>query len=281
MKNDRSCCWASRGFLALLLVFMLAFGRAGMARAQPGPPPDLSGVGFDQRLDTQAPLDLAFRDEAGRTVHLGDYFGAKPVILALAYYKCPNLCTLVLTQMVENLRKIAFDIGDQFNIVTVSIDPRETPAIASAKKATYLQRYGRAGADAGWHFLTGEQPAIQRLAQAIGFRYVYDAQLDQYMHPTGILVLTPAGKIARYFYGLDYAPSDLRLGLVEASAGKIGSPVDQIALFCYHYDPVTGRYDLMIRNMLWLAVGATVLALAAFVSGMLRRERRMKIGDSR
>jgi protein SCO1/2 len=265
----------------LLLSYLIALGGAGVARAQPGPPPDLRGVGFDQRLDAQVPLGLVFRDEAERTVHLGDYFGAKPVILVLAYYKCPNLCTLVLTQLVESLRKISFDIGDQFEVVTVSIDPRETPVVAAAKKATYLARYGRTSAEAGWHFLTGDQPSIAALAQVIGFHYTYDAQLDQYMHPTGIMVLTPAGRIARYFYGIDYAPDDLRLGLVEASAGKIGSPVDQILLFCYHYDPATGKYDLLIRNILWVAVGVTVLALGAFVLGMRRRERRLllKIAD--
>jgi protein SCO1/2 len=262
----------------LLLSYLFALAGVGVARAQPGPPPDLRGVSFDQRLDAQAPLGLVFRDEAERTVHLGDYFGAKPVVLALAYYKCPNLCTLVLTQLVESLRKISFDIGDQFEVVTVSIDPRETPAVAAAKKATYLARYGRTGAEAGWHFLTGDQPSITALAQVIGFHYTYDAQLDQYMHPTGIMVLTPAGRIARYFYGIDYAPDDLRLGLVEASSGTIGSPVDQIMLFCYHYDPTTGKYDLLIRNILWVAVGVTMLALGAFVLGMRRRER-LRIED--
>lgn len=270
--------FARRG-VALLLAGLLALALAGAARAQPGPPPpDLTGVGFDQRLDAQLPLDLRFRDEGGHNVRLGDYFGRRPVILTLAYYRCPNLCTLVLTQLVETLRKLQFSAGDQFEIVTLSIDPRETPATAMAKKASYIQRYGRPGVDAGWHFLTGEAGSIGALAQTIGFHYTYDAQLDQYMHPTGIVVLTAAGRVARYFYGIDYTPADLRLGLIEASAGTIGSPVDQVLLFCYHYDPTTGRYSPLIQHIMWLAVAGTILALGGLVFALLRREK-LRIGD--
>jgi protein SCO1/2 len=258
----------------LLAFCLLVLGGALPVGAQPIPPNDpLNEVGFDQRLNAQVPLDLPFRDEGGGAVRLGDYIGEKPAILVLAYYECPNLCTLVLTKLVETMRGLAFDAGDQFNVVTVSIDPRDTPATAAAKKETYLQRYGRAGAEGGWHFLTGAEGAIQQLAQAVGFRYAYDERQDQYAHPVGIMVLTPQGTISRYFYDLDYTPQDLRLGLVEASAGKIGSPVDQFLLRCYHYDPVTGQYTLAIVNIVRVVGVASAALLGAFVLRMLRRER--------
>jgi protein SCO1/2 len=261
----------ARPAAATLLAGLTALAWAGAAKAQPGPPPpDLSGVSFEQRLGVQAPLDLAFRDETGQRVRLGDYFGAKPVVLALAYYQCPNLCTLTLTQLAETLRKLQFSAGDQFEVVTLSIDPRETPALAAAKQATYLQRYGRDGAK--WHFLTGDDAPIHALAGAIGFHYTYDESLGQYMHPTGIVVLTPAGRVARYFYGLDSTADDLRLGLVEASSGTIGSPIDQVLLLCYHYDPTTGKYSPLIQNALGVGAAATVLALGALVFALWRRE---------
>jgi protein SCO1/2 len=259
----------------LLCVCLIALLGAVSARAQPPPPDDpLNQVGFDQRLNEQIPLDLVFRDETGELVRLGGYFVTKPVILTLNYYECPNLCTLVLTQLVETMRKLPFDVGNQFEVITVSIDPRETPAIASAKKATYIERYGRPDAADGWHFLTGEQAAIEQLAQAIGVRYAYDARQDQYAHPSGITVLTPQGKISRYFYGIAYSPTDLRLGLVDASAGKIGSPVDQLLLRCYRYDPVTGRYTVAIMSIVRVVGIATILILGVFVLAMVRRERR-------
>jgi protein SCO1/2 len=258
----------------LLYICFVALSGAIPAHAQPAPPDDpLDKVGFDQKLNGQVPLDLVFRDEAGAPVRLGDYFGAKPVILTLNYYECPNLCTLVLTKLVETMRGLAFDAGNQFEVVTVSIDPRETPALATAKKATYLDRYGRAGAAGGWHFLTGEQPMIERLAAAVGFRYAYDARQDQYAHPTGIIVLTPQGTISRYFYDLEYSPKDLRLGLVEASEGKIGSPVDQFLLRCYHYDPISGKYTIAIMSIVRLATIATAIALGLCLLALLRRER--------
>lgn len=230
-------------------------------------------VGFDQRLDAQAPLDLAFRDEAGRQVRLGDYFRGKPVILTLNYYACPNLCNLVLLGLTTSLREVEFDIGNQFDVVTVSIDPSETPPAAAAKKAELLARYDRPGAAAGWHFLTGEEASIQRLAGAVGFRYAYDTRQGQYAHPSGVLILTPQGRVASYFYGVQYAPRDLRLGLVEASANRIGSPVDQLLLLCYHYDPVTGRYTGLVMNLLRAAGLTTVLTIGALVVVQSRRRR--------
>lgn len=261
--------------LLLLALCLLALGGALPVGAQPIPPNDpLNEVGFDQRLNAQVPLDLMFRDEQGAAVRLGDYVGGKPAILVLAYYECPNLCTLVLTKLVETMRGLAFDIGDQFDVITVSIDPRDTPAGAAAKKATYLERYGRPGAAGGWHFLTGEEGAIGPLAQAIGFRYAYDARQNQYAHPVGIMALTPRGTISRYFYDLDYSPQDLRLGLVEASEGKIGSPVDQFLLRCYHYDPVTGQYTLAIMNIVRVVAVASTVLLGLVVLRLLRREQR-------
>lgn len=237
------------------------------------PSPDLlSEITFEQKLNEQVPLDLMFQDETGQSVQLGDYFGERPVILTLNYYNCPMLCPLVLEELATSLAKIPFTMGDQFNVVTVSIDPRDTPDLAAAAKQRYLRRYGRPDAE-GWHFLTGEEVAIQRLAQVVGFRYAYDAQSDQYAHPAGIIVLTPQGRISRYFYGLDYSPTDLRLSLVEASANKIGSLVDQVLLRCYHYDPITGKYTLAVMNVLRVAGVTTVLILGTVLVVMLRREQ--------
>lgn len=233
----------------------------------------IKGVEFEQKLDQQLPLDLIFRNEAGQTVRLGDYFEQKPVILVFAYYECPMLCTLVLNGLVTSLNNLTFDVGKQFEIVTVSIDPTETPELAAAKKAVYLDQYRRAGGAEGWHFLTGEQAAIEQLTQATGFHYNYDAEKHEYAHPTGIMVVTPQGKIARYFYGIDFPARDLRLGLVEAAADKIGSPVDQLLLLCYHYDPVVGQYTVAIMDIIRLAGLTTVGAIGAFVAVLLRRDR--------
>jgi len=267
--------------LLLLAFCLIALGGGTTARAQDGGPDDqiLARVGVDQRLNQQAPLDLAFHDEGGKPVRLGDYFGAKPVILTLNYFECPNLCTLVLTRLTDSMRQLSFDIGDQFNVVTVSIDPREKPDLAAAKKAVYLDRYGKPAAAAGWHFLTGDQPAIQQLAQAVGFRYAYDARQDQYAHPAAIVLLTPQGVISRYFYDLDYAPRDLRLGLVEASANKIGSPIDQFLLRCYHYDPISGQYTPAIMELVRASFIVTVLCIGAAVLMMIRRGRRQQLGS--
>ena len=236
--------------------------------------PDLlRQVGFEQRLHTAIPLELTFRDDTGQQVRLGEYFHAKPVILTLTYYRCPNLCTLVLNGLVRTLRTLAFTAGEEFTVVTVSIDPRDTPALAAAKKAHYLRSYGRAAAATGWHFLTGDATAIQQLTQAVGFQYAYDAAHDQFAHASGMVLLTSEGVVARYFYGVEYAPRDVRLGLVEAAAQRIGSPIDKLLLLCYHYDPQTGKYGLVIMRVIRLAGLATVLSLGVLVGVLFRRER--------
>lgn len=275
MSLYRSSC---RHFCAWLLLCLWFFALVAASPAQAhGPSADpLSEVNFEQKLNEQIPLDLAFRDEAGQAVQLDDYFGEKPVILVFAYYGCKTLCSVVLEELVETLRALKFDVGDQFGVVTVSLDPRDTSTLAAEKKAIQLEHYGRPGAAAGWRFLTGEHAAIDQLAGAIGFRYAYDAQLDQYAHPAGIVVLTPEGKISRYFFGLEYSPTDLRLGLVEASANKIGSFVDQVLLRCFQYDPVAGRYTPIVMNIVRLVGLTTALILGTSILVMLRWERRRK-----
>jgi protein SCO1/2 len=251
---------------------MLAF--VGAAKAAEPLPPILREVGIDQKLNAQVPVDQDFRDEAGQSIRLGDCFGGKPVILVLAYYRCPMLCTQVLNGLLEGLRGVPFDAGKQFNVVAVSFDPREMPALAAAKKATYVEQYGRHNAAAGWHFLTGDQAGIDRLTEAAGFHYRYDPQQDQFAHASGIMILTPQGRIARYFYGIDFPSRDLRLGLVEASENKIGAPVDQLLLFCYHYDAATGTYTAQAMNLVRLGGVLTLLVLGTLLFGAWYRELR-------
>lgn len=236
-------------------------------------PPVLREVGFDQRLNERVPLDVVLRDEQGRAVTLGDYFGPRPVVLTLVYYECPMLCTQVLNSLVGSLTTLSLDPGTDFELVTVSFDPRETPMLAAAKKATYLERYRRAGAEQGWHFLTGDEASIRRLTGAVGFRYVYDQDVQQYAHPAGITVLTPDGRLSRYLYGIEYGPRDLRLALVDASAGRVGTAVDRLLLYCYHYNPATGRYGFVVMTIVRLAAVATVLCIGGFIIMMRRRER--------
>ncbi len=236
-------------------------------------PAALRDVAFDQKLDGQIPLDLNFVDERGEAVRLVDYFGRKPVILNFVYYKCQDLCPLLLDGITRTMRALLFDVGKEFDVVTVSIDPSDSAALAAAKKKDFITRYGRSGAEAGWHFLSGDESAIHKLAEAAGFHYTYDPRTGEFAHATGIVLVTPKGKISRYYYGIDFSPRDLRLGLIEAASGKIGTPIDQLLLFCYHYDPVTGKYGLVITNVIQLAGAATVLILAGFIWLMLRRER--------
>jgi len=246
---------------------------AHVAIAADGRPAILRDVGFDQRVGESVPLDLPFRDESGRTVRLRDYFGTKPVLLVPAYYECPMLCTLVLNGVVSALRALPFDVGKQFTVVTFSFNPHESSQLATEKKKTYLEAYRRPGAAAGWHFLTGDEESIARLTRAIGFRYAWDSGQQQYAHASGIVVLTPKGKVARYFYGVDYAPRDLRLALVEAAEERIGSVVDQLLLFCFHYDPATGRYSRLALGAVRVGGGLTLLALVTGVGVLIRRDR--------
>ena len=219
----------------------------------------LKEVGIDQKLNDSIPLNLTFRDEHGNPVELAQYFGSKPVILSLVYYNCPMLCTQVLNGLDRSLQLIPMEIGKDFNVVTVSIDPTERPVLAEAKQVMYAGMYGRPGAVQGWHFLTGDEPQIKQLADSVGFRYAYDPDSKQYAHASAIMLLTPEGKISRYFYGITYPSRDLRLGLDEASEGKIGSPVDQVLLFCYHYDPHTGKYGLIVSRVIQISGFLTIL----------------------
>jgi protein SCO1/2 len=250
-------------------------GTALAQRPDPLPTP-LQAVGLDQRLGEQVPLDLRFRDEAGRWVRLADHFADMPVILVPAYYTCGNLCPLALDGLVKGLRALSLSAGEHFTVIAVSIDPRDTPALAAKRKATYVGRYSRRAVPDGWHFLTGEAPAIQELARSIGFRYAADPGSEGYAHASGLLILTPRGRISRYLYGIEYSPRDLRLALVEASGHRIGSLVDQVLLRCYRYDPATGTYGLAIMNAVRFGGLVTVLALGSFIVAMVRREPRRR-----
>ena len=235
----------------------------------PGP---LRQVGYDQRLGEQVPLDLPFRDEAGRAVRLGQYFGKRPVILVLAYYRCPMLCDLVIQGVTSTLKPLTFNPGEEFDVVVASFDPKDTPQKAAERKKTTLHDYGRTGHDAGWHFLTGPQPSIDALTRAVGFRYAYDKERDEYAHPAGMVILTPGGKVSRYLFGIDFPPRNVRFGLMESSGEKIGTAVDQLLLYCYHYNPAIGRYSAAALNILRLAAGATVIGLIALILVLRRRE---------
>jgi protein SCO1/2 len=243
-------------------------------------PTALREVGIDQRLDAQVPLDATFRDENGRTVTLGQYLGSKPAILVLAYYECPMLCTLVLNGLTKALRVLSFDVGKEFDIVTVSFNPSDTPALAAQKKANYVADYGRPGAAEGWHFLTGDPASIERLAQSVGYRYTWIPEEKQFAHAAAIVVVTPAGRVSRYFFGVEFAPRDLRLGLIEASEHKIGSVVDALMLFCYRYDPVTGKYGAVAMNLIRIGGLLTVIMLGSYMVIMWRRDARSGGGVS-
>ncbi len=265
--------------LSAMLAAVAAPARAqGLAPDDAGPPAKakpglLKKVGIDQRLNQQVPLDLAFTDETGREVRLGDYFGKRPVILALVYFECPMLCTQVLNGMVSALSVLNFDAGREFDVVAVSINPKESPGLAAQKKQAYLDRYKRPQTAAGWHFLTGKEENIQRLAAAVGFRYAFDEEIQQYAHGAVIEVLTPHGVVSKYFYGIEYAPRDLKFGLMQASDEHIGSAIDEVLLLCYHYDPTTGKYGSVAIGAVRVGAVATVLAFLTFLFVSLRRER--------
>ena len=231
-------------------------------------------VGIDQKLNEQVPLDLKFRNEKGETVTLDSYFHSKPIIISLVYYKCPMLCTQVLNGMVETFKTLQFSAGREFDVVTVSIDPTETPEMAADKKDTYVTEYERAGVEKGWHFLVGDSVDIERLADAVGFRYVYDVPTKQYAHASGIMVATPSGKLARYLYGIEYGAKDLTFSLMEAAHEKIGSPVDKLLLLCYHYDPTTGKYGIVVRNLLRGGGALAVVVLGGFMLVNFLRDRK-------
>ncbi len=239
-----------------------------------GEPPDPTAkAGLEQKLNAQVPLSLTFRDETGQPVRLGNYFGSKPVILVLAYYDCPNMCTLVLNALLTSAQDLKFEAGKDFEIVVVSFNPRETATLAAAKKRSYTQRYGRPEGARGWHFLTGDEPAIEQLASSVGFRFALDPQTNQYAHPSAIMVLTPDGKVSRYFAGIEYPPKELRLALIAASNRRIGSFTDQLFLLCFHYNPLTGKYGLVIMRVIRIAGFLTVAALAILMTAMSRRDR--------
>jgi protein SCO1 len=271
---------AARALRPMLVgLWLVTLVASGLAQSWgQGPPPrhapipagqkprELEEVRIDQRLDEMLPLDADFKDENGADVKLGKYFGKKPVVLALVYYSCPMLCNQVLNGMTSGLDVLKnFSIGKEFEVVTVSFDPRETPDLASQKKETYIQWYKREGAVDGWHFLTGDKKNIDRITEAAGFYYKWDDKTSQFIHASGIMIATPEGKLARYFYGIEYAPKDLRLGLVEASNGKIGSPVDQLLLYCYHYDPASGKYGAVVMNIMRLGGLLTIAGLVVMV----------------
>jgi protein SCO1 len=240
-------------------------------RVAPGDLP--TDVGLEQKLDAQVPLDIRLRDESGKTVELRDLLNGKPAILTLVYFECPMLCHMTRDGQLRSLSELSLSAGEDFTALTVSFDPRETPKLARAAKQTALKRYDRPGAEAGWRFLTGEEEQLRRLTEAVGFRYKFDQKTGQYAHPAGLIVLTPEGKVSRYLYGVDFPQRDLRLALIEASGGQIGSPTDQVLLLCYHYDPTTGKYGLAIINVLRLAGFATVLAMVMGFTVLMRRER--------
>jgi protein SCO1/2 len=275
-----------KGHLGIILTTVLAVGtpaivyaskldEAGQPKPMPATPSDvIREVGFDQNLNAQLPLEAKFRNEAGNPVELRQYFGKRPVVLALVYYDCPMLCTLILNGLTSSLKVVNLDAGTDFDVLAVSFDPRETAELALAKKAEYVKEYGRPGAERGWHFLTGDAESIRQLTQAVGFKYFWDEESKQFAHASGVMVVTPDGKLSKYYYGIEYAPRDVKLGLVDASAGRIGSAVDRMLLYCYHYDPVTGRYSLAVMNLIRLLGVGTVAAIALFIVLMLRRERR-------
>jgi protein SCO1/2 len=269
-----------RSIFAILTAVFLAV-LVGTARGEgPTKPSYLDNVGIDQNLGKQVPMDLAFRDEHGKVVRLGDYFdhSKKPVILALVYYKCPTLCTLVLNDLNRGMNGLStLSAGDDYQVVTVSFDPREGPDVALDKKEVYMQSYRRPHADEGWHFLTGDADSIKKLTSAVGFKYKYDPKFDQYVHPSGLVVLTPKGVVSRYFFGIDYDLKDLRLSLEEASGNKIGTFTDQILLYCFHYDPTSGKYSFRIIQAMQLGAVLTMGALGAFWFAMSRRENPPKV----
>ncbi len=263
-------------FAAVVLILLTLSWAGAVAQEGRLPESEVTGVTLEQRLGERLPLHLEFVDSHGDRRLLGEFFGARPVVLVLGYYECPNLCTLILNGATDAFAALTFQPGREYDFVFVSIDPNETPPLAAANKRAYSRHYGRSGTDEGWHFLTGEEPAIQALAEAVGFHYEFDPMTGQFAHSSGIMVVTPDGVLSKYFYGIEYNPRDLRLGLVEAGDGGIGSPVDQLLLLCFHYNPLTGQYGLLIDRVIKIACGMTVLVVTTLVLGLLRAEKRKR-----
>ena len=270
----------SRRFHAAMLLALTGAAAFSTSAQQASTPPILSKVGITQNLNALVPPDVVFRDETGKSVRIGDFFGHKPIVLSLVYFDCPALCTEVLNGELRTMKAISLDLGKDFDAVTVSFEPKDTPALAKAKRDVYAGQYGRPGAADHWHFLTGEQQSIEALTNAVGFHYAYDSSIRQYAHAAAILVLTPEGRIDRYFYGVIYPARDVRLGLVEASEGKIGTLTDHALLYCYQYDPMTGKYGVVVMNVLRAAGGLTVLILGIFMTMMFLRERKRPVDVS-
>ncbi len=270
---------AAIGLMSLVLMSAVVSAQGNAPGIMPDPtqpsnkkPVALEKVSFEQRLNEQLPLDLPFKDEQGKAVRLGDYFGRKPVVLTFVYYECPMLCTEVLNGLESSLRVLNETVGKEFDVVTVSFDPRETPVLAAGKKKAYLERYKRPEAQQGWHFLTGDQASIDALTKAAGFNFVWDVPSQQFAHASGIVIATPGGKLSRYFLGIDYSPRDVKFALIESSQDKIGTLADKLLLYCYHYDPTTGNYGFVAMRAVRVAGAATILALVGFVFVSLRRE---------
>ncbi len=262
---------------SLVIFWSLVIGHWSFAQVPPPPTTSneiLKRMTIDQKLNNQIPLDLVFRDETGKEVQLKNYLGGKPAVLALVYYRCPMLCTMTLNGMSAAFKPLKLEMGSDFDVITVSFDPRETPELAAAKKSTYVKEYRRAGAENGWHFLTGDEKSIQALAESCGFNFFYDPKTDQFGHASAIMLLTPDGRLSRYFQGIEYSSNDLRLGLIEASGRKIGTKTDQLLLLCYRYDPSTGRYGLAIMRAVRIGGVLTLLALGSFIFFAVKRERR-------
>lgn len=244
-----------------------------------GLPPALEKAGIEQKLNEQVPLDAVFKDENGKEVRLSEYFGKRPVILALVYYECPMLCNEVLNGLTGSLKSLSFDTGKDFDVVAISFDARENdkPDLAKSKKEGYMKRYGRTGTENGWHFLTGTQGEIDKVASSVGFKYYWDEQSQQFAHAGGVIVLTTEGKISRYLYGIDYAPKDLKFALMEGAENKIGNPAEKLLLYCFHYDPATGKYGLSILRILRLAGIVTLIGLGAMLFVFWRRNKAKEV----
>jgi protein SCO1/2 len=258
----------SAGLLATIAFLLTAAGAPGQISQEK----IAARAGLEQKLNSEIPLDALFRDEHGNAVPLRSFVHGKPVILALAYYECPNLCTLVLNGVLQTAQELTFDAGKEYEIIVVSFDPRERPALAAAKKQIYIQRYGRADSTNGWHFLTGDRSAIARLAESVGYRFAYDEATRQFAHPSAIMILTPDGKVVRYFPGIEYPPRDVRLALIEASHNRVGSLADRVYLLCFHYNPATGKYGPLIARVIQVVGIGTAAAITGYILWMLRRE---------